>query len=450
MRKTVTILLICAPILFYNFFILNNLDIITTNFPRSEKNYLPVPSSDQDSWYQTWGGKGKEWAHDMEVDSLRNIYLVGYTSSFGKGGGDSIIVKYHSSGNIRIWNRSWGGSGNEEAHAIVLDSSENIYITGYTEYSGEYDIFLLKYNSSGHLQWNLTWSEDGAYMGWDLSLDSSENIYIAGDRYINNQKDAYVVKFDNAGNYLWNYTWGSEFTSECSTAIIIDSLDRIYLTISKPPYELFNILEDIYLVRLDNAGNLDWSLQWGTPGHLDMAYDLTLDSAGNILITGLSSSIGEGGLDMLLLKFNNSGFPLFNTSWGSSNTDIAYDIETDSSDDIYITGSIEYSDRRKDDVVLLKFDSSGKLEMYKTWGGYDIEYAHCLTIDSSDNIYIAGGTFSYGNGVSDMFLIKNLHLLRSSSIKAIPGFRFIVISSIIILTYLILMELTRKKMRLKN
>ncbi|KKK63798.1 hypothetical protein LCGC14_2990650, partial [marine sediment metagenome] len=105
---------------------------------------------------------------------------------------------------------------------------------------------------------------------------------------------------------------------------------------------------------------------------------------------------------------------------------------------------------RKDDVVLLKFDSSGKLEMYKTWGGYDIEYAHCLTIDSSDNIYIAGGTFSYGNGVSDMFLIKNLHLLRSSSIKAIPGFRFIVISSIIILTYLILMELTRKKMRLKN
>ncbi|MFW9879618.1 MAG: hypothetical protein ACFFG0_41610, partial [Candidatus Thorarchaeota archaeon] len=60
------------------------------------------------------------------------------------------------------WNRTWGGDKPDVAIDMKIDSSNNIYITGATDFKGAgMSLFLLKYNSLGDLQWNRTWSVIG-------------------------------------------------------------------------------------------------------------------------------------------------------------------------------------------------------------------------------------------------------------------------------------------------
>ncbi|MHA1252851.1 MAG: hypothetical protein ACTSRP_22885 [Candidatus Helarchaeota archaeon] len=111
-------------------------------------------------WNRTWGGSDNEFNEkvSIEVDSFNNIYLTGETKSFGESSGDAFIVKYNTSG-YQQWNATWGGLALDTYEDIVIDKNDNIYITGFT-YSfgaGLSDVLLVKYDINGHLLWNKTW-----------------------------------------------------------------------------------------------------------------------------------------------------------------------------------------------------------------------------------------------------------------------------------------------------
>ena len=96
--------------------------------------------------------------------SSDNIYVTGWTyggldGSTNLKSNDLFLVKYNSSG-VKQWVKQLGTDSDEEGFSITSDSSNNLYITGYTEggldnntNSGGRDIFLVKYNSSGTKQW---------------------------------------------------------------------------------------------------------------------------------------------------------------------------------------------------------------------------------------------------------------------------------------------------------
>lgn len=100
-------------------------------------------------WNKTWGGAMTDTAWSIAVMGS-NIYVGGYTDTYDTGGlNDTVIVKYDLNGN-EIWNKTWGGYGNEGAFSIAVTSS-NIYATGTTNSSGAgmYDAYVLKCNLDG-------------------------------------------------------------------------------------------------------------------------------------------------------------------------------------------------------------------------------------------------------------------------------------------------------------
>ena len=105
-----------------------------------------------------------------------------YTNQDAKDKRNTLPLHFSNNLVMREWNYTWGGAGTDVAYAIGLDSSDNIYLTGWTESFGalDEDICILKYNTTGALQWNYTWGGaefDGAFA---IGLDSSDNIYLAG------------------------------------------------------------------------------------------------------------------------------------------------------------------------------------------------------------------------------------------------------------------------------
>ena len=96
----------------------------------------------------------------VTTDSSGNIYVTGITErgldgNNNSGYDDIFLVKYNSSG-TKQWTKQMGTSSDDRGNSVTTDSSGNIYLTGSTEggldgntNSGDEDIFLMKYNSSG-------------------------------------------------------------------------------------------------------------------------------------------------------------------------------------------------------------------------------------------------------------------------------------------------------------
>ena len=246
------------------------------------------------------GGNTFNRGFGIALDSMGNIYITGRTSSYGEGGDDICLVKYNSSGVIQ-WYRTWGGINDDCAYTITLDSSENIYLAGYTESfgAGDIDIVLVKYDSSGVFQWYRIWGGAGADYANSIALDSSENIYLTGS----SNTDLCLVKYNSAGTYLWNKTSGFGGNDD-GQDIIIDSLDYIYLggSVSSNGF-------DMYLSKYDEDGNRLWDYMWGG-SDFEMCLALTLISQSNIYLAGITDSYGAGDEDFSLVSLTILPLPI--------------------------------------------------------------------------------------------------------------------------------------------
>lgn len=168
------------------------------------------PSSSTWLWAKKIGGSGNDAATGTILDNNGNIYLTGYfanTLNFGGssissyGNLDAFVAKFDSSGNF-VWARKAGGTNEDTAHDIDMDTQGNIYITGFfidsanfqatnISSAGDADIFVAKYNNNGALIWVQRMGNIGIDKGMDLAVDSAKNIYVTGTFQEN-------VKFGNA------------------------------------------------------------------------------------------------------------------------------------------------------------------------------------------------------------------------------------------------------------
>ena len=113
------------------------------------------------SWTKQIGTSSSDRGEDVAVDSSGNVYVTGQTdgalTGTNAGDYDIFLTKYNSSGDQQ-WMRQTGASSSDQGHGVAVDSSGNAYVTGYTDSSltgsnaGDYDIFLLKYDTNGNLQ----------------------------------------------------------------------------------------------------------------------------------------------------------------------------------------------------------------------------------------------------------------------------------------------------------
>ena len=103
-------------------------------------------------WIKLLGGTINDTGTDIAVDSSGNVYVTGHTGSQGAGGNDILIAKYNTSGVIQ-WQRTFGGASGDVGTGIAVDSSGNVYVTGYTgsQGAGSYDILIAKLPSNGSL-----------------------------------------------------------------------------------------------------------------------------------------------------------------------------------------------------------------------------------------------------------------------------------------------------------
>ncbi|MFX1538280.1 MAG: SBBP repeat-containing protein, partial [Promethearchaeota archaeon] len=147
----------------------------------------------------------------------------------------------------------WGNQNYDEGFGIAI-SEENIYTVGYTNLLGSLDLVLIKWNKTGGQVWNRTWGGWGNNIGKGVAVDGDGNIYTAGTAWGNNigkgvavdgDKNIYtvgtadfsvdtrvllLVKWDKTGRQVWNRTWSDikGVWEEEGQKVVVDFNGSIY------------------------------------------------------------------------------------------------------------------------------------------------------------------------------------------------------------------------------
>lgn len=187
------------------------------------------------SYQATWSGSGSESASDIAFDAEGNVYLCGYTDSFGEGGRDVLLLQYDSTGALQ-WAKTWGGGDNDQAQAMAIYGSD-IYLAGFTSSYGEgnSDVLMAHYNTSGVFQSAFTWGEaefDGAY---GIAVDSSGNLFLCGQTYSfgSGDLDLLLLRLTAGTDLAYQRTWGGS-GNDWANRIRADSNDLLYIAAGSP------------------------------------------------------------------------------------------------------------------------------------------------------------------------------------------------------------------------
>jgi len=304
------------------------------------------------------------------------------------------------------WNRTYGGSLSDGGYSLVEVSSGGFACTGYTMSSGAgaQDIWLVRSGVDGLAQWSQTYGGTDSDWGRSVLEVSGGGFAIAGETFSfgNGSLDVWLLRTTSDGTLLWNKTYGGVF-SDSATAMVWVSTGGFAITGSTANFGASST--DIWLLRTDADGNHLWNRTYGG-GSLDEGYSVVEVSTGGFAIAGYTNSYGAGSSDAWLVRTDANGNLLWSRTYGGSGWDQGFSLVELSTGGFAIAGYTYSFGAGDSDVWLLRTASDGTLLWNKTYGGAAIEYGMSVLEASPGAITIAAYTASFGAGAFDVWVLR--------------------------------------------
>ena len=332
-----------------------------------------------------------------------NLYVVGYTEGSldgdNLGSNDAFLRRYDGG---KLWGEQFGGRGGDVANAVATDSSGNVYVFGHTNSAmgfkiGGLDNYLVKYTKQGQRLWVRQFGTSGSDVSKDVVIDSNNRIYTLSDEGSNNFT---LRKFNTSGTLLDSKSVTQNnrpgLTPE---ALAVDSLNNlIVLTEWNNGSKGF----DIRLYKYSSNLNQVWQKAQSSSDN-DFAYDITTDSTNNIYFSYHRDTNGKGGY---FQKRDANGSSLFTKRLepapGTANT-FPQTITTASNGHIYIAGYTmgafsSYTNAGSGDIVVFRYSPNGNRQWvtqfaHNNYGSPDLERANDIVVNGY--VYITG--YTHGN-----------------------------------------------------
>jgi hypothetical protein len=162
---------------------------------------------------------------------------------------------------------------------------------------------------------------------------------------------------------------------------------------------------DIYVIKLDANGNLQWTKTIGGKDW-DVGHSLIQTSDGGYAIAGETESFGAGGADVYVVKLDANGNLQWTKTIGGENTEKGRSLIQTSDGGYAIAGTTTSFGEGVSGAYLVKLDANGNLQWTKTIGGPESEIGFSLIQTSDGGYAIAGYTYSFGAGFSDVYVVK--------------------------------------------
>lgn len=208
-----------------------------------------------------------------------------------------------------------------------------------------------------------------------------------------------------------NVLWESRFTSaglniDSGKEITIDSSGNVYVTGTS--YTNTTNGYDIVTIKYNSLGSVIWTKTFnGSGSALDEGRDIAVDKNGNVYVTGYTASTGPN-YDYVTIKYNSAGMQQWASLYNGTGNgyDEAYSLAIDTSGNTYVTGGSDANGQGKN-YVTIKYNSSGVAQWSTSYNGpvNGADAATKVVLDNQFNVYVTGN--SLGNGTDlDIATIK--------------------------------------------
>ena len=162
---------------------------------------------------------------------------------------------------------------------------------------------------------------------------------------------------------------------------------------------------DIYVVKLDGGGNMEWSQTYGGPGW-EYGNAIAETPDGGYIIAGYTTSLGAGGRDIYLVKTDKAGNQIWAQAYGGEGLDMAEFVAVTPEGEIIVAGYTEFFGVGENDIYLLKVDSQGDQIWANTFGGEAAEMGMTVIVNNAGDYVVAGATGSFDAHNRDFYLLS--------------------------------------------
>ena len=358
-------------------------------------------------WAKSAGGFLKDEGHGVAVDSTGNIYVVGeyeIQADFGtlklttSGGTNAFIAKMDGNGKW-LWVKQVGDSGDDLAYGVVVDKTNQIFVTGIFEdivsfgktklnSGSNVNGFVGRMDSSGNWLWAKRIFGAGGSAGNAVAVDSQANVLCIGDFKgqgtfgttkitAKGGNDIFITKLDMNGKWLWTQSAGGS-SEDRGRDVVVDKASGVIIVGQYSGESTFGTKKlknkgpkgttDIFISKLSKDGKWIWSTSAGGVGQ-DAALGVTVDKVMNISVTGRFSTQSDfgssrlkskGNLDIFVARMDAAGKWLWAKSAGGTEEDQGRAIIANSTMNLHVTGFF----KKQSFFDTTKLTSNGEYEAF--------------------------------------------------------------------------------------
>lgn len=263
-------------------------------------------------WEEKYGGSRFDIVRDIKQTADGGFIVAGISEwadfdvSDNYGLYDIWIVRLDENGEL-IWEKNYGGTGDDRVCSIELSNDNGFIVAGYSESDdvdvsesigyGENNVWIFKIDDNGEIVWDRTYGGDSEDVASEMKKDESGNFLVAGaSGSFNNLagENFYVIKFDDDGNTIWEKDYGGSFYDVASS--IITSNDEYFVSgrvnsgngdVESADYGW----SDFWVIKLNQGGELIWEQVYGGSEREEALLVSECSENGKFLIVGTTNSI---------------------------------------------------------------------------------------------------------------------------------------------------------------
>jgi hypothetical protein len=340
---------------------------VTASFGKKDAWLVRLDGNGNVLWQQAYGGSGDDFANVVRQTSDGGFLFSGPSNTMaggvtgGHGSQDFWVVKTDSIGAV-VWQKCYGGTLADVPLALDL-APDGGYVIAGTTYSNDGDVsgnhgggdyWLIKIDSAGTLIWQKAFGGTAYDFAHAVAADRDSGYILSGyarsgngDVLLNNgQEDMWILKLDRNGNLLWQKSYGGT-GGEGALAVRQTTEGGFVLTGTTHSFNIDVVGShgghDVWVVKINSTGDLEWTRCLGGSSHDDAA-DLQLCDDGGFVIAGITTSadgdvtVSRGMEDYWMVKLNETGSLEWQVTAGGTDEDISCSIDQDDAGNFILAG----------------------------------------------------------------------------------------------------------------
>ncbi|MBN2174515.1 MAG: hypothetical protein JW731_10295 [Bacteroidales bacterium] len=321
---------------------------------------LVFKSANIGSWGKVFGSPSFDICRSVRQTSDDGYILIGSTNGFGAGENDFYYKKIDAAGN-NVWGYAYGTTANDNGYGVIEDTDGGFLYAGETNGfgAGENDVMMFKQNTDNTIDWAYAYGTEQVEKGFALVRSADGGLAVAGIRYVATEGnfDMLFEKFDAVGTLLYGKGIGGDQYEEARSLVALSDGSFV---LAGQTSSFGQGGADFYAKKLDEDGNSVWGWAYGYSGD-EMAFGITSTSDNGFAIVGETYSVGAGMGDVWLVKIDSEGELQWSWTFGGPGRDVGYSIIQDSDGNYCIVGETESFGAGQTDVIFIQLSVLGEI-----------------------------------------------------------------------------------------